>query len=69
MMNAQRTGSKATKSVPDDVVPIGKKTEDGSIVPFTTGEKHDVVATAVAEAQYAGRLESVPSCIGQLVST
>ena len=48
----------------DQAVPIGIRNEDGSVIPIPPGEEY--VDTS-GEAHYAGRPDSVPVCIGQLV--
>lgn len=50
--------------VADRLGPVGVRDENGSIVSFSPEGRHRF---AVKEAQYSGRPETVPMCIGQLV--
>ncbi|KAI0707776.1 HORMA-domain-containing protein [Earliella scabrosa] len=48
----------------DHVTPLGVREDDGSVVPLPMQERRSFEQSA--EAQYAGRPETVPICIGQL---
>ncbi len=50
----------------EQVVPVGIRNEDGTVIPLSLEEQHKALGDP-AEAHYSGRLESVPACIGQLV--
>ncbi|KAI0822740.1 HORMA-domain-containing protein [Trametes gibbosa] len=49
------------------LIPIGLMDEEGNIVPYS--EVRPLGPDANTEAQYSGRPESVPMCIGQLAQT
>lgn len=57
---------KSKASAVERVVPLGFRDDEGTIVPYTEAETPRR-SDRNAEAQYAGRPESVPMCIGQLV--
>ena len=51
------------------LLPIGTRRDDGTIDTLHFQEHQGMITTTNgSEAQYAGRSEDVPVCIGQLVS-
>ncbi|OJT02515.1 hypothetical protein TRAPUB_6932 [Trametes pubescens] len=60
--------AKSRASAPERVVPVGFRNDEGTIIPYAepeTPRRFD----KNAEAQYAGKPESVPMCIGQLAKS
>ncbi|OSD08508.1 DNA-binding protein [Trametes coccinea BRFM310] len=58
----------ARPNAPDNLRPVGIRDVEGNVVPLEEAES-PVPGTDKSEAQYAGRAESVPLCIGELAKS